>query len=179
MLCRSERRGDVTDFDLVMDAKWQLIKAAGQLENGHFWGWGKGPAIEGINAQIAIDAGDGNISFGGQSIKLDWPSVFRRPLFVEMTDCRLEVLWANKSDWQFDLNYCRIENDDISATARVRMASSEGKPVIDVNAALERGDISRFGDYWPENIMSNKVPALAAHIPAQRPGFERAFFHGR
>jgi len=150
-------QGGVTDFDLVLDAKWQLIKTVGQLENGHFWGWGRGPAIEGINAQIAIDAGDGNISFGGQSVKLDWPSVFRRPLFVEMSDCRVEVLWANRSDWQFDLNYCRIENDDISAVGRVRMASSEGKPVIDVNAFLERGDISRFGDYWPENIMRKKT----------------------
>ncbi len=150
-------QGRVTDFDLVLDAKWQLLKTSGQLENGRFWGWGKGPAIEGINAQIAIDAGVGNISFGGQSVKLDWPSVFRRPLFVEMADCKLEVLWANRGDWQLDLNYCRIENDDISAAGRVRLASSEGKPVIDINVIMNHGDISRFGDYWPENKMTKKT----------------------
>ena len=150
-------QGGVTDFDLVLDAKWQLIKTTGQLENGHFWGWGKGPAIEGINAQVDIDAGDGNISFGGKSIKLDWPSVFRRPLFFEMSDCRLEVLWASKGDWQVDLNYCQVENDDISAAGRVRMASSEGKPTIDVNTVLDRGDISRLGDYWPENVLNKKT----------------------
>ncbi len=150
-------QGAVTDFDLVLDAKWQLIKTTGQLENGRFWGWGKGPAIEGIDAQVDINAGDGNISFGGQSVKLDWPSVFRRPLFFEMSDCRLEVLWASKGDWQLDLNHCLIENEDISAAGRVRMASSEGKPVIDVNTVINRGDISRFGDYLPENVLKRKT----------------------
>jgi len=150
-------QGSVTDFDLVLDAGWQLQKASGQLENGHFWGWNKGTDIQGINAQVAIDAGVGNISFGGPSIKLDWLSVFRRPLVFAMTACEVEILWADKSDWQFDLNRCRIENKDISALGRVRMASGEGKPNIDINVAMERGDISRFGDYWPENVLKEGV----------------------
>ncbi len=150
-------QGSVTDFDLVLDAGWQLIKTNGQLENGRFWGWDKGPDVEGINAQVAIDDGVGNISFDGPSIKLDWLRVFRRPVLVAMTDCRLEVVWVQKSDWQFDLNRCKVENDDISALGRLRMASSEGKPVVDFNVAMERGDISRFGDYWPENLIKQRT----------------------
>ena len=150
-------QGSVTDFDLVLDAKWQLKKTSGQLENGHFWGWNKGTDIEGVNAQVAIDAGVGNISFGGPSIRLDWSSVFRRPLLFAMTGCELEILWVDKSDWQFDLNRCRVDNKDISGLGRVRMASSEGKPIVDINVAMERGDISRFGDYWPENVMGKPV----------------------
>ncbi len=149
-------QGSVTDFDLVLDAKWQVKKASGQLENGHFWGWNKGPDIEGINAQIAMDAGVGNIHFGGASVKLDWSYVFRRPMVIDVNDCRLEILWTTKVDWQLDLNYCWVENDDISVDGRVRMASSEGKPEVDINVAMDRGDISRFGDYWPENIMSKR-----------------------
>jgi uncharacterized protein (TIGR02099 family) len=151
-------QGSVTDFDLVLDARWQLIKTKGKLENGRFWGWGKGPDIEGVNANVAIEAGIGNISFGGESVMLDWPAVFRRPLLVTMTDCRLEILWADKTDWQLDLNHCQASNDDISLAGRVRVLSGTGKPSMDINVVMDRGDISRFGDYWPENVM--KKPAL-------------------
>ena len=150
-------QGIVTDFDLVLDAKWQLEMVRGQLENGHFWGWEKGPDIEGINALIDINAGVGDVSFGGPSVKLDWLRVFRRPVTVAMNDCSLEVLWTGKTDWQFDLNRCQVENDDISAFGRLRMASSEGKPVVDINVAMDRGDVSRFGDYWPQNIMKPRT----------------------
>jgi uncharacterized protein (TIGR02099 family) len=150
-------QGRVTDFDLVLGAKWQLLKVSGKLEDGRFWGWNQGPDIEGLNATVDLGDGVGNISFGGQSVKLDWLRVFRRPLLVAMNDCNLEVLWEQKTSWQFDLNYCRLENEDLSAVGRVRMASGEGKPEIDVNVAMERGDISRFGDYWPENVMSERT----------------------
>jgi len=150
-------QGKVTDFDLVLDASWQLLKAKGQLEDGRFWGWSKGPDIEGINVRIDLGAGEGNISFGGPAVKLDWLSVFRRPVLLAMNDCKLEIMWKQKRDWQFDLNYCHLENDDLSAVGRVRMASSEGKPEVDINVVLERADISSFGDYWPENIMSERT----------------------
>ena len=147
-------QGKVTDFDLVLDSKWQVLKAKGRLEDGRFWGWNKGPDIEGINAQVDLGEGQGNIDFGGPSVKFDWLTVFRRPVLLAMNDCSLEVLWQQKTSWQFDLNYCQLENEDISAIGRLRMASSEGKPEIDVNVAMQRGDVSRFGDYWPENVMS-------------------------
>ena len=150
-------QGSVADLDLVLDAGWQLKKAHGQLTNGHFWNWEKGPDIEGIDARVDLHDGAGNVEFGGPSVTLDWLSVFRRPLQVAMTDCSLEVFWVKKIDWQFDLNSCHVENDDLSVSGRVRMASSEGKPVVDINVAMERGDISRFGDYWPENVMSRKT----------------------
>ena len=130
-------QGGVTDLDFVLDSKWQLEMAKGQLENGRFWGWEKGPDIEGINAQVELDAGVGDISLGGQSVKLDWLSTFRRPVIAAVTDCSLEVQWEGKTDWQFDLNHCKVENDDISAFGRVRMASGEGKPNVDINVAMD------------------------------------------
>jgi len=149
-------RGSVSDFDLVLDSGWHVEMTNGQLENGHFWGWDKGPDVEGINASIDLASGAGDVRFGGPSVKLDWSRTFRRPLLASFDKCKLEVQWKNKSDWRFDLNYCRVENDDISAFGRVRMAWGEGKPDVDINVAMARGDISRFGDYWPENIMSEK-----------------------
>ncbi len=150
-------QGNVTDFDLVLDSKWRVKMAKGQLENGRFWGWEKGPDIEGIDATVDLDNGEGNVSFSGQSVKLDWLTTFRRPVIAALTDCRLEIRWEDKTHWGVDLNYCRFENQDISAFGRVRMAWNEGKPDVDINVAMEHGDISRFGDYWPENVMSKKT----------------------
>ena len=150
-------QGVVTDFDLVLDAGWQLSATSGQLQDGHFWGWEKGPDIAGIDAQFDLGAGFGDIGFAGQSVKLDWPRVFRRPLTFALTACRLETLWTQNISWQFDLNRCRAQNEDISVRGRVRMASSEGKPELDINVAMQRGNISGFGDYWPENIMKART----------------------
>ncbi len=150
-------QGGVTDFDLVLDSKWRVDMAVGQLKNGHFWGWEKGPDIEGINAMVDLDNGVGDVSFYGPSVKLDWLTTFRRPVIAALTGCKMEIQWVDKRDWRFDLNYCRVENDDIDASGRVRMAWGEGKPNVDINVAMARGDISRFGDYWPENVMSPKT----------------------
>ena len=38
----------------------------------------------------------------------------------------------------------------------------EGKPEVDINVAMQRGDVSRFGDYWPENVMSAPVSEEAS-----------------
>jgi len=150
-------QGHVSDFDLVLDSKWRLRMARGQLEDGRFWGWEKGPDIEGVDARFDLDEGEGNVSFGGQSVKLDWLTTFRRPVIGAFSDCRVEVRWVDKSDWGFDLNFCRFVNKDISGFGRVRMAFGQGKPEVDINVAMEHGDISRFGDYWPENVMSEKT----------------------
>jgi uncharacterized protein (TIGR02099 family) len=150
-------QGEVTNFDLVLDAGWQLAMTAGQVKDGHFWDWAKGPGITGLNAQFSADSGVGTASVEGQSITLDWPRVFRRPLTVGVRDCSLEVLWRQKTYWQLDVNRCQAENEDISVAGRVRIASNEGKPEVDINVAMDRGDVSRFGDYWPENVMKERT----------------------
>ena len=150
-------QGNVSDFDLILGSNWHLRKASGRLDDGRFWGWEKGPDIEGVDAQFDLDEGEGNVSFGGRSVKLDWLTTFRRPVIGAFRECRVEVRWVDKSDWGFDLNFCRFENKDISGFGRVRMAFGQGKPEVDINVAMEHGDVSRFGDYWPENVMSEKT----------------------
>ncbi|NNK99879.1 MAG: TIGR02099 family protein [Xanthomonadales bacterium] len=150
-------QGGVTDFDLVLDGRWQLKKLTGELRDGYFWGWEKGPDVEGLSATLALDSGEGNVSLEGTAIKLDWLRAFRRPLVFSMTDCQMEVIWKDKHDWGLDLNRCIAENDDLSASGRVRLAFGQGKPTVDINVALERGEVSRFRDYWPQNVMTQKT----------------------
>jgi len=150
-------QGSVVDFDLLLDSNWQLKMVKGQLENGHFWRWGRGPEISGLNAEFALQSDGGAISLSGQQLRLDWPRVFRRQLSFQMTECNAEVLLQDSNGWQFDLNHCRLQNEDLSAYGRVRASSSEGKPEVDINVVMERGDISRFGDYWPENLIKERT----------------------
>lgn len=153
----SRAQGKVNDFDLLLDAKWRLKHLHAQLEDGHFWGLQNGPEISGINAQVKLASDGGNVKFGGQNFKMDWQRVFRRQLALELKDCDADVMLGANKAWQFDLTYCHLENADIGGYGRLRMASSEGKPEIDINAVMEHGDISRFGDYWPENVMSERT----------------------
>lgn len=153
----SRAQGQVTDFDLILDAKWQLKHLDAALENGHFWGMQNGPEIAGINAQIKLAADGGNVKFGGPNFKMDWRRVFRRQIALALENCDADVVLGADKAWQLDLTYCHIENADLGGYGRVRLASNEGKPEIDVNAIMEHGDVSRFGDYWPENVMSART----------------------
>lgn len=153
----SRAQGKVTDFDLLLDAKWHVKHLDAQLENGHFWGLQNGPEISGINAQVKLASDGGNVKFDGPNFKMDWQRVFRRQLALELKDCDADVILGPDKAWQFDLTYCHLENADIGGYGRLRLASSEGKPEIDINAVMEHGDISRFGDYWPENVMSERT----------------------
>jgi len=150
-------QGVVTDFDLVLNGGWQLVMAAGDIEDGHFWDWEKGPAITGLDARFGLDANNGNVSLEGRSVTLDWPRVFRRPITFVLERCHVEALWQKKTWWQMDVNHCQAENEDLSVVGRVRLESNEGKPEVDINVVMQRGDISRFSDYWPENVMKPRT----------------------
>lgn len=150
-------RGRVSNLDLLLDSKWHLKQLDAGLQAGHFWGLDKGPEVSGIDAQIQLARDGGNITFDGTELKLDWLRVFRRQIGVELRDCSLDVVLGADKYWQLDLTYCHIENPDISGFGRVRLAASEGKPEIDINAVMEHGDISRFADYWPENVLKEKT----------------------
>jgi uncharacterized protein (TIGR02099 family) len=150
-------QGGVTNFDLLLDGRWQLAKLTGELRDGRFWGWEKGPDLEGINATMALDSGQGNVGLESTAVKLDWLRVFRRPLIFSVTDCQVEVLWKNKKDWRLDVNRCRAENEDLDVSGRVRMAFGQGKPTVDINVATDSGKVSRLRDYWPQNVMTQKT----------------------
>ena len=150
-------QGSVTNLDLLLDAKWRLRQAVGSLDDGHFWGWGDGPEISGLNAEASLQSDGGGVSFSGQTVKLDWTRVFRRQLTMTLSECYADILLAPENAWQLDLNNCHIQNSDISAYGRARAASDEGKPEVDINVVMERGDISRFSDYWPENVLKERT----------------------
>ena len=89
-------QGIVTDFDLVLDAGWQLQFAAGELQNGHLWDWERGPAVTGLDARFELGTDNGIASLQGQSVTLDWPRVFRRPITFAMGTCNVEAAWRKK-----------------------------------------------------------------------------------
>lgn len=150
-------RGKVRNFDLLLDGTWRLEQASGVLDNGDLSDWGRGPDIIGLHASANIRNRRGDVSFGGQAVTLNWPRVFRKPVTVKTRDCHAEVVLEARRQWRFDVDQCRVENKDLDVFGRVRLASDEGKPVVDINTVMDRGDISRFADYWPQNLMSKQT----------------------
>ncbi len=146
-------QGVVKNFDLLLDAGWQLQQTVGALENVHLSDWARGPDISGLHANIGIRKGRGDVSFGGSAIKLIWPRVFRKPVMIGTQGCHAHLVLAAQRNWRMDLEECKVSNEDLSIFGQVRLASGEGKPFVDINLAMERGDIARFDDYWPQNIL--------------------------
>jgi len=76
-------------------------------------------------------------------------------LVLSMPTCNLDLLWGQ--GWQVGFNDCKLENDDLALEAEVRIVGDEGKPNVDVNAAITRGSVDRLDPYWPEAIMGEAV----------------------
>jgi len=150
-------RGQLHGFDLILDSRWKLFKLSGELHDIDAWEWDKYPDIAGISGVIDLQGGEGEISFDGQDVRLDWPRNFRRPMIVDISDCTMEILWGKPGAWRIDARQCVIENEFFALSGRSRFAGNQGKPEMDINMMFSRADLAELDDYWPQSLMSPTV----------------------
>jgi len=150
-----QARGRLHAFDLVLDARWKLYSLAGRMDGVDAWEWDRYPDVAGISGTLDMLAGEGEIRFGGQGVRLDWPKNFRRQLVVDIPGCAMEVLWGGA--WRIDARDCVIENQHVALRGRARFAGNTGKPAMDVNVSFSRANLAELDDYWPQSVMSRKV----------------------
>jgi uncharacterized protein (TIGR02099 family) len=81
--------------------------------------------------------------------------MFREPIELAIPGCDLDLRWGN--GWQVGFSGCRVENEDLAAGGDVRISSNEGKPAVDVNVLISRGDLARLSPYWPESMLKDNV----------------------
>ncbi len=149
--------GPVHDFDLVINGNRKLTATSGRFENLEVLAWADWPLPRGLNGRIDLAYGEGSLHFAGEDVAITWERNFRAPLVVDFEDCEMEILWVDDDYWQVDALPCPIRNEHLDAEARARFAKDEGKPRVDVNAALHRADLAELSDYWPASVMSPKV----------------------
>lgn len=148
-------RGRVHGFDLVLDSRWKLYSLKGRMDTVDAWEWDRYPDVAGISGTMDMEAGEGEIEFGGEGVRLDWPKNFRRQLVVDIPHCSMEILWG--SSWLIDAKDCSIENEHVAVSGRTRFSGNIGKPAMDVNVAFSRANLAELDDYWPQSVMSRKV----------------------
>lgn len=151
-----QARGRIRAFDLVLDGRWKLYLANGEIETLDAWEWGKYPDVAGIKGSLALENGEGEVSFMGEDVRLDWPRNFRRPALVDIPHCLMEINWA-PSDWAIDARNCELRHEHITLDGRSRFKKSEGKPEFDINMQFRGARLAELDDYWPQSVMSDKV----------------------
>lgn len=150
-----QSRGELHDFDLVLDSRWKLYQASGDMRKIDAWDWGKYPDVAGIQGRVELLEGEGEVEFSGTGVRMNWPRNFRREAIVDIPGCRMEILWGQA--WRIDARDCLIQNENFSISGRSRFAGNTGKPEMDINIRFSRLDLPALDDYWPQSVMSQKV----------------------
>jgi uncharacterized protein YhdP len=81
--------------------------------------------------------------------------MFREPVTLTVPACTVAIDWGR--GWQADVSGCAIENEDLALHGDLLLSSNEGRPAIDLNAAVTRGRIGRLGPYWPESVLKDRL----------------------
>ncbi|MDT8320402.1 MAG: YhdP family protein, partial [Xanthomonadales bacterium] len=143
--------GRALDMDLVLDAGWQVDYARGVLQQAGVLDWDRWPDLRGLDGEVSLANGSGQLALRADELQIDWPRVFRQPLSLHLPRCPLDLRWGN--DLQLRANHCSLVNDDLAVEASVTVSANEGKPALDVNAAVSRGDVGRAHVYLPTTLL--------------------------
>lgn len=147
--------GRVDDLELMLTNSWRLKLARGSVRDARVFDWERWPDISGLDGEIALQNEFGSISLSSSDMHVVWPRMFRDPLYMNMPSCEVDLRWGER--WQVGFSGCSLENEDVAASGRVVISGNEGKPAVDVNVAVNRGDISRLGSYWPQSVMKENI----------------------
>jgi uncharacterized protein (TIGR02099 family) len=147
--------GNVGGLELVLDRKWRLQLARGTAHLASISDWGKWPGLRGVDAEIDLERGFGTISLHASRLDVQWPQMFRDPLAFTFPGCDLDLAWGDR--WQVVFHGCSLMNDDLALMGDVLLAGNEGRPAVDVNVEIIRGQMGQLAPYWPQGIMSKNV----------------------
>lgn len=147
--------GRVDNLELMLNSSWRLSLAQGSVRNASVFDWDRWPDIQGLDGEIALQENDGRISLSGANLRVDWKRMFRDQLAFAMPACDLDLRWGEQ--WQLGFSDCRLLNEDIALSGRAVINGGDGKPGVDINVAVERGDIGSLDSYWPQSVMKENI----------------------
>ena len=147
--------GEVNELELILDSTWHLQLARGSMRQASVQEWDRWPDLHGLDGEVALNRGFGRLQLSGEQVLADWPVMFRERLSFAMPSCSLDLRWGR--DWQVGFTNCSLENEDLAVQGAIVISGDDGKPDVDVNVAITRGDIGRLDSYWPESILKENV----------------------
>lgn len=147
--------GDITDFDIVINANKKFVGAWGRFNDLAVREWGRWPAVDGLDGEVALAFGQGGVDFRGDDVIVDWPRQFRAPAVLAIPACHMDITWGER--WQVDVNACRGGNADAHFETRLRFIQSEGRPFVDLAVATDHLDLPALADFWPAALLRPPV----------------------
>ena len=169
--------GNVSGLELVLDQDWRIELARGTVRQARIAHWDRWPSLQGLNAEIQLQRGFGNVSLHAPQLQIDWPRMFAVPLTLALPGCEVDLAWGK--GWQVNLRDCQILNNDIALRGDVLLAGGEGKPAVDLNVEMTRGKLGELSPYWPIGLMrSNVVDWLRHGLVDGEVTSGRALLHG-
>ncbi len=149
--------GKVRELDLVLDAGWHIELAHGDVEQGGVADWGSWPDLQGLEGRVELGRNTGRLELRGDEVLIRWPRMFLETVSVTVPGCAVEFDWGRS--WQAGISGCALENADLAARGEAVISGNVGKPAIDLNVQLTRGNAGRLDPYWPEALMNEGVKA--------------------
>lgn len=147
--------GRVDDLELMLNSSWRLTLARGSVRNASVFDWDRWPDVQGLDGEISLQADSGIISLSAPGLKLNWARMFRDQLVFNMPACELELRWGKP--WQLGISNCSLENKDVAVHGELFITGNEAKPSVDINVAVERGDIASLDSYWPQSVIKENT----------------------
>jgi len=149
--------GTAGDLDLVLGANWRVRRLDADVADAAIADWAQRPAVSGLDGRIDLGADGGTVRLSGESVRLDWPRMFRDPLAFAVPGCAAEIDWSGAL--QVTLRDCRAENEDLAAAGDVVVRANGGRPALDLNVVVERGRVAALDPYWPQGVMPSNTIA--------------------
>jgi len=169
--------GKLTDFDLVLAGDGRSRWLSADFRDLAVSDWPGRPALSGVSGQVNLLNGQGTASFNAPALRIDWPEMFSEELQLSLPECQGDLQLG--FNWQIFLQGCHLFNDDLAARGNIRVAASENRPAVDINAEVLRLDVSRLSPYWPEGVMPEKVTRwLRNNLRAGQVSAGRMLIHG-
>ena len=146
-------RGRIEQLDL----RWagaQDFSVAGRIRGLGFAAAGKLPGVDALNATVRGDAEAIALELPSQPLTLRYPHVFRQPLAFNALAATLAA-WRGAAGWHLGIAGLRFAAPDFAGAAQGEIGFHPGspKPVLDLAAVLQRGNVAAAKLFWPINVM--------------------------
>ena len=112
------------------------------------------PGIQRLDARLQGDAAGLLLSVPQQTVRLDYPHVFRQPLLMSRFVGDI-IAWPDEDGWNVQTPSLQFTGEGYQgeAVGSVQLPHDEGSPLLDVSARVSQAEVIASKLFWPVNVM--------------------------